>query len=52
MDSKFGISAWKAALSPRDFEILLSRASELTKTAPLRVVKHPQAAPKPNRPAA
>jgi hypothetical protein len=49
---KSGNSTWKAALSPREFENLLSRAAELTKSAPLRLVKRPQAAPKPKRPAA
>jgi hypothetical protein len=52
MDSKSGLSTSKAALSAREFEVLLSRASELTKTGALRIVKPPQAASRPKRSAA
>lgn len=52
MDSKPRVSTWKAALSAREFEVLLRRASELTKTGALRVVKPSQLASKPKRPAA
>ena len=52
MNAKWGFLKRKAALSTREFESLLSRAAELTKSGPLQVVKGAQSSPKPKRPAA
>ena len=51
MDSKSETSNLKTALSTREFESLLIRAAELSKSAPLRLVKRPLAIRWPRRPA-